>query len=56
MGLVEMIIGKDTGEEALAKAIDYVRKIKKTPIAVNDFRGFYTTRCFGTSSPKASRC
>jgi 3-hydroxyacyl-CoA dehydrogenase / enoyl-CoA hydratase / 3-hydroxybutyryl-CoA epimerase len=48
MGLVEIIMGKETSQETLAKAIDYVLKIKKTPIVVNDHRGFYTSRCFGT--------
>lgn len=48
MGLVEIILGDKTSEETLAKAIDYVIAIKKTPIVVNDFRGFYTSRCFGT--------
>jgi len=48
MGLVELIMGKETTAETQAKAIDYVIKIKKTPITVNDFRGFYTSRCFGT--------
>jgi 3-hydroxyacyl-CoA dehydrogenase/enoyl-CoA hydratase/3-hydroxybutyryl-CoA epimerase len=48
MGLVEIIMGKETTQETLAKAIDYVLKIKKTPIVVNDSRGFYTSRCFGT--------
>ncbi|MFZ4602410.1 MAG: 3-hydroxyacyl-CoA dehydrogenase NAD-binding domain-containing protein [Caulobacterales bacterium] len=48
MGLVEIIMGKETSEETLAKAIDYVLKIRKTPIVVNDSRGFYTSRCFGT--------
>jgi 3-hydroxyacyl-CoA dehydrogenase/enoyl-CoA hydratase/3-hydroxybutyryl-CoA epimerase len=48
MGLVEIIVGRETGDRALATAIDYVRKIKKTPIVVNDSRGFYTSRCFGT--------
>jgi 3-hydroxyacyl-CoA dehydrogenase/enoyl-CoA hydratase/3-hydroxybutyryl-CoA epimerase len=48
MGLVEIIMGKQTSEETLAKSIDYVLKIKKTPIVVNDSRGFYTSRCFGT--------
>jgi 3-hydroxyacyl-CoA dehydrogenase / enoyl-CoA hydratase / 3-hydroxybutyryl-CoA epimerase len=48
MGLVELILGKETTPETQAKAIDYVIKIKKTPITVNDFRGFYTSRCFGT--------
>ncbi|HRE43947.1 MAG TPA: 3-hydroxyacyl-CoA dehydrogenase NAD-binding domain-containing protein [Terricaulis sp.] len=48
MGLVEIIVGAKTTQETLAKAIDYVLKIRKTPIVVNDFRGFYTSRCFGT--------
>ena len=46
MLLVEIISGKDTSDETLAKAIDYVLKIKKTPIAVNDSRYFYANRCF----------
>jgi 3-hydroxyacyl-CoA dehydrogenase/enoyl-CoA hydratase/3-hydroxybutyryl-CoA epimerase len=41
-------MGKKTGDRALALAIDYVKAIKKTPIVVNDSRGFYTSRCFGT--------
>jgi hypothetical protein len=48
MMLVEIIMGEKTSQEALAKAIDYVLKIKKTPIVVNDSRGFYTSRCFST--------
>lgn len=48
MPLVEIIVGKKTCERALAKAFDYVLKIKKTPIVVNDGRGFYTSRVFGT--------
>ncbi len=48
MGLVEIIMGRETSEETLAKTIDYVLKIRKTPIIVNDSRGFYTSRCFGT--------
>ncbi|HRO32148.1 MAG TPA: 3-hydroxyacyl-CoA dehydrogenase NAD-binding domain-containing protein [Brevundimonas sp.] len=48
MMLVEIILGEKTGEAAIAKALDYVIKIKKTPIVVNDGRGFYTSRCFGT--------
>ncbi|MGE0740616.1 MAG: 3-hydroxyacyl-CoA dehydrogenase NAD-binding domain-containing protein [Hyphomonadaceae bacterium] len=48
MGLVELIMGAKTTQETLAKAVDYVLKIKKTPIVVNDHRGFYTSRCFGT--------
>ena len=48
MPLVEIIVGKKTGAEAIAKALDYVAAIRKTPIVVNDSRGFYTSRCFGT--------
>ena len=48
MMLVELIVGKKTGPQALALAVDYVRKIEKTPIVVNDARGFYTSRGFGT--------
>ncbi|MBU2084053.1 MAG: enoyl-CoA hydratase/isomerase family protein [Alphaproteobacteria bacterium] len=48
MGLVEIISGEETSEETLAKTIDYVLAIRKTPIVVNDSRGFYTSRCFGT--------
>jgi len=48
MPLVEIILGDETGDLALAKALDYVAQIRKTPIVVNDSRGFYTSRCFGT--------
>jgi 3-hydroxyacyl-CoA dehydrogenase / enoyl-CoA hydratase / 3-hydroxybutyryl-CoA epimerase len=48
MGLVEIIVGKKTNARAIATAIDYVKKIKKTPIVVNDGRGFYTSRTFMT--------
>jgi 3-hydroxyacyl-CoA dehydrogenase/enoyl-CoA hydratase/3-hydroxybutyryl-CoA epimerase len=48
MMLVEVIKGKKTGDEALAVALDYVRAIRKTPIVVNDSRGFYTSRVVGT--------
>ena len=48
MMLVEIIMGAKTGQVTLAKSLDYVMKIKKTPIVVNDGRGFYTSRCFGT--------
>ena len=48
MALVEIILGKRTGEAAVAKALDFVAQIRKTPIVVNDSRGFYTSRCFGT--------
>ncbi|MDA9433740.1 3-hydroxyacyl-CoA dehydrogenase NAD-binding domain-containing protein [Bradyrhizobium sp. CCBAU 51627] len=45
MMLSEIIVGKKTGDVALATALDYVRQIKKTPIVVNDSRGFYANRC-----------
>jgi 3-hydroxyacyl-CoA dehydrogenase/enoyl-CoA hydratase/3-hydroxybutyryl-CoA epimerase len=45
MLLVEVILGKKTGDAALATALDFVRAIKKTPIVVNDTRGFYANRC-----------
>ena len=45
MLLVEVILGKKTGDAALALALDYVRAIRKTPIVVNDTRGFYANRC-----------
>jgi 3-hydroxyacyl-CoA dehydrogenase/enoyl-CoA hydratase/3-hydroxybutyryl-CoA epimerase len=48
MMLVELILGKETGDRALAVALDYVRAIRKTPIVVNDSRGFYTSRVVGT--------
>ncbi len=48
MQLVEIIVGKATGPTVIAKALDYVRAIGKTPIVVNDSRGFYTSRCFAT--------
>jgi 3-hydroxyacyl-CoA dehydrogenase / enoyl-CoA hydratase / 3-hydroxybutyryl-CoA epimerase len=48
MMLVEIIMGKNTGDVALATALDYVRAIRKTPIVVNDSRGFFTSRVVGT--------
>ena len=48
MPLVEIIMGKETSQETLAKTMDYVQKIKKTAIVVNDSRGFFTSRVFGT--------
>ena len=48
MPLVEIIKGEKTSAETLAKAFDYVQQIKKTPIVVNDSRGFYTSRVFAT--------
>jgi 3-hydroxyacyl-CoA dehydrogenase/enoyl-CoA hydratase/3-hydroxybutyryl-CoA epimerase len=48
MMLVEIIMGEKTGDQALATALDFVRAIRKTPIVVNDSRGFYTSRVVGT--------
>jgi 3-hydroxyacyl-CoA dehydrogenase / enoyl-CoA hydratase / 3-hydroxybutyryl-CoA epimerase len=48
MPLVEIIRGEQTSDEALAKAYDVVLQIRKTPIVVNDSRGFYTSRVIGT--------
>ncbi|CAM4197509.1 3-hydroxyacyl-CoA dehydrogenase [Novosphingobium lubricantis] len=46
MGLVEVIVGKQTSKETLAKALDFIAQLRKTPIVVNDSRGFYTSRVF----------
>ncbi|MET0767098.1 MAG: 3-hydroxyacyl-CoA dehydrogenase NAD-binding domain-containing protein, partial [Aeromicrobium sp.] len=48
MPLVEIIAGKATSKESIARAFDFVLKIKKTPILVNDSRGFFTSRVFGS--------
>ena len=48
MPLVEIIVGEKTSEETLARSFDYVLQIGKTPIVVNDSRGFYTSRVFAT--------
>ncbi|MBI1218536.1 MAG: 3-hydroxyacyl-CoA dehydrogenase [Rhodobacteraceae bacterium] len=45
MALVEIIRGRETGDRAVAKALDFVRQIRKTPIVVNDARFFYANRC-----------
>jgi len=45
MALVEIIRGRETGDRAVAKALDFVRQIGKTPIVVNDARFFYANRC-----------
>lgn len=45
MNLVEIIKGRETGDRAVAKALDFVRQIRKTPIVVNDARFFYANRC-----------
>ena len=48
MPLVEIIVGEKTEAKAIAAAVDYTVAIGKVPIVVNDSRGFYTSRCFGT--------
>ena len=48
MQLVEVIRGRQTSDRALAGTLDFIRRIGKTPIVVNDSRGFYTSRVFGT--------
>jgi 3-hydroxyacyl-CoA dehydrogenase / enoyl-CoA hydratase / 3-hydroxybutyryl-CoA epimerase len=48
MPLVEIIVGAATSKDTLARAFDYVLQIGQTPIVVNDSRGFYTSRVFGT--------
>lgn len=48
MPLVEIIKGARTSDETLARGFDFVLQIKKTPIVVNDSRGFFTSRVFGT--------
>ncbi|WP_086822927.1 3-hydroxyacyl-CoA dehydrogenase NAD-binding domain-containing protein [Allokutzneria sp. NRRL B-24872] len=48
MPLVEIVVGEQTSDEALARAVDVVRQIRKTPIVVNDSRGFFTSRVIGT--------
>ncbi|MEU8221744.1 3-hydroxyacyl-CoA dehydrogenase NAD-binding domain-containing protein [Kribbella sp. NPDC048915] len=48
MQLVELIVGANTSDRAIARAYDVVRQMRKTPIVVNDSRGFFTSRVFGT--------
>jgi 3-hydroxyacyl-CoA dehydrogenase/enoyl-CoA hydratase/3-hydroxybutyryl-CoA epimerase len=55
MHLVEIIRGKKTSDATLAVAMDYVQRIKKTPIVVNDSRGFYTSRVFATYTGEGMR-
>ncbi|MFH1322194.1 MAG: 3-hydroxyacyl-CoA dehydrogenase NAD-binding domain-containing protein [Bacteroidota bacterium] len=56
MRLVEIIIGKKTSDHAIAMSIDYIKRIKKTPIVVNDGRGFYTSRVFETYMFEGFEC
>lgn len=55
MGLVEIIKGERTSPETLAKALDFVALLRKTPIVVNDSRGFYTSRVFQTMIHEGAR-
>ena len=55
MLLVEIIKGKQTGDRAVAKSLDYVRQIRKTPIVVNDARFFYANRCIIPYGGEATR-
>jgi 3-hydroxyacyl-CoA dehydrogenase/enoyl-CoA hydratase/3-hydroxybutyryl-CoA epimerase len=48
MPLVEVIKGEKTGDLAVRRALDVVRRLRKTPIVVNDSRGFFTSRVIGT--------
>lgn len=48
MQLVEIIVGRETSQQTLAEAFDFVQQIGKVPIVVNDSRGFFTSRVFGT--------
>jgi 3-hydroxyacyl-CoA dehydrogenase/enoyl-CoA hydratase/3-hydroxybutyryl-CoA epimerase len=55
MPLVEIIMGEKTSDLALAKAYDYTKQIRKTPIVVNDSLGFFTSRTFGTYLDEGTR-
>jgi 3-hydroxyacyl-CoA dehydrogenase / enoyl-CoA hydratase / 3-hydroxybutyryl-CoA epimerase len=55
MQLVEIIRGKKTSDATLAVAMDYVQRIRKTPIVVNDSRGFFTSRVFATYTGEGMR-
>lgn len=55
MPLIEIIVGEKTDDETLARAFDYAQQIRKTPIVVNDSRGFFTSRVIGTYIDEAMR-
>jgi len=55
MPLVELICGEETSDETLARAFDFVRQIKKTPIVVNDHVGFFTSRTFSVQLFEAAQ-
>jgi 3-hydroxyacyl-CoA dehydrogenase/enoyl-CoA hydratase/3-hydroxybutyryl-CoA epimerase len=46
MPLVELIVGQRSSDEAVARGLDFIQQLRKTPIVVNDSPGFYTSRCF----------
>jgi len=54
MPLLEIVVGKETSDAAIAKAVDVALQIKKTPIVVNDSRGFFTSRVIGTFMGEAA--
>jgi len=55
MPLVEVIVGEKTSNEAIARSLDFIQQIRKTPIVVNDSRGFFTSRVFGTFTSEGIR-
>jgi 3-hydroxyacyl-CoA dehydrogenase/enoyl-CoA hydratase/3-hydroxybutyryl-CoA epimerase len=55
MPLVEVIVGAKTSNEAIAHSLDFIQQIGKTPIVVNDSRGFFTSRVFGTFTSEGMR-
>ena len=55
MPLVEVIVGDKTSAEAIARSLDYIQQIRKTPIVVNDSRGFFTSRVFATFTSEGIR-
>jgi len=55
MPLVEVIVGEKTSAEAIARSLDYIQQIRKTPIVVNDSRGFFTSRVFATFTSEGAR-
>ncbi len=55
MPLVEVIVGEKTSAEAIARSLDFIQQIRKTPIVVNDSRGFFTSRVFGTFTSEGIR-
>ena len=54
MPLVEIIMGEESSDEALAKSLDYIQQIKKTPMVINDSRGFFTSRVFSQACNEAN--